>query len=94
MWLLWRYTNTVNGAATSVYYPIAKSNWKVDWAAYASAGSMAGPIDRISLLHGVTADANYTRTNQPPDTMSPTTTVNGQQVPNTFNQNNSWVDVN
>ncbi len=92
LWLLWRFTQEVNGEPTLVYYPLAKSNWQVVFLAHASTN--AGPIDTIDRPKGVTADSGYTRTNVAPDTMSPTTFVNGQPVLNTGNGNNTWVNVN
>jgi hypothetical protein len=95
MWLLWRYHNTVANQDTLVYYPIAEINWKVDWLAHASTNNgNTPPIDTIDIPHGVTADTSYSPTNDPPDTMSPTTTVNGRTVSNRFDNNSIWVTTN
>jgi hypothetical protein len=85
MWLFWRYSNTVGGVATSVYYPMAKDNWQVVFQANSSTGSP--PIDQIQVLHGITSPNPYTPTNNPPDVMSP---IDAQGNLQTWNGNNKW----
>jgi hypothetical protein len=71
-WLVWRYLNTVGGQPTLVYYPIAWGNWQAVFYATSSAGPNKGPIDSIIVTRGVTAFADYIRSNATPGTMAAT----------------------
>jgi hypothetical protein len=88
LWLLWRYDKDVNGVPRKVYYPIAKYNWTTAFLGTAQGGT--APINTIQILHGVTADPNYTPPNLPPDTMS----SSNSRGSNRWNGNNDWVSIN
>jgi hypothetical protein len=75
LWLVWKYPS-------GIYWPLALINWQANWYAFAvDPNLLTGPVNHIQIPHGVTADANYTRSNDTPDRM----------LAPVFNQNNQWV---
>lgn len=65
------------GAAIPVFYFLAYDNWQANF--WGTTPKATGPITTINVLQGVTADANYTASNQEP----PANALNLNRIYNT-----------
>jgi hypothetical protein len=81
-YVAWEWTGLGGGNQAPVFYFLAYYNWEANFYGTASTGNP--PIDTINILHGVTADSNYTRSNTDP----PTTAMDTFRI---FNDEAQWV---
>ena len=81
-YVAWEWTGLGGGNQAPVFYFLAYYNWQANFYGTASTGNP--PIDTINVLHGVTADANYTRSNADP----PTTAMDPNRI---WNDQIQWV---
>jgi len=72
LYLVWRWIQTVQGNSVSVFYPLAYTNWQVNF--YAKADFGIPPIKDIVILNGVSSDGSntYTASNAPPEALNMT----------------------
>ncbi len=81
LFLVWRWIQNVGGNNVTVFYPLAYTNWQVNF--YAKGLGGIPPIDWILILNGVSSDGSntYKPSNDPPPALDMTKIFNG---------NNQW----
>jgi hypothetical protein len=81
LYLVWRWIQNVGGTNVSVFYPLAYTDWQVNFYAKGTVvnGVLTAPINRIIILNGVSSQGSnsYTRSNDPPGGLDPTRFFNG-----------------